>query len=440
MAGDLTNRIALTQPLIVTSVNGPAATSIQGAQNSPNGADAPGAGVGPGAVRCAWLTNGATLNGFTLSGGGTRSSGDTITLQSGGGVWAASTSAMITGCIITNNCASYYGPCGGGGCYQGSLNRCQVLNNGWPTYGGGTYQTVLRNSVVAYNRSQYGGGVYYNSSGTLTGCTVVNNYALSFGGGTYNAAAQNCIIFNNTAMDAGGNWYSGAGMSYTCTSPLPSGTGNISADPQLLDGTHLKLTSPCRGAGSAAYASGTDLDGEAWASPPSMGCDEIWEAALTGPLSVGVISSWPAVVQGRTIALWGLISGRVSRLDWSFGDGSVQTNASTSLYHAWTNTGDHTVTFTAYNNDNPAGVSTNLVVHVIPLVAPTISPGALNGTNFTLSFFGQPGVYYYIDRATNLAPPVSWQSVSYVWGTNSPVPFSATRASNGGCFYRVRIQ
>src|SRR5208283_649253 len=57
MAGDLTNRVALNKSVIVTSVNGYSTTVIQGAWDpvSTNG-------TGPGAVRCAWLTNGAVLN------------------------------------------------------------------------------------------------------------------------------------------------------------------------------------------------------------------------------------------------------------------------------------------------------------------------------------------------------------------------------------------
>src|SRR5262249_49842050 len=85
IAGDLTNRVVIDRPLFVTSVNGSGATTIQGA-NVTNG---------PSAVRCAWLSDGAVLNGFTVQGGATRTNGDVFAEQSGGGIWAASTNAAV---------------------------------------------------------------------------------------------------------------------------------------------------------------------------------------------------------------------------------------------------------------------------------------------------------------------------------------------------------
>ena len=93
MAGDLTNRVALNKAVTVQSVNGPFVTVVQGA----------GATNGTMAMRCAWLTNGASLVGFTLQYGATRTTGDSIALESGGAVWCSSANAIVANCVIVSN-------------------------------------------------------------------------------------------------------------------------------------------------------------------------------------------------------------------------------------------------------------------------------------------------------------------------------------------------
>ncbi len=121
------NRVAVTRAVMLRSVNGPAVTSIVG--SGPNGSNA---------VRCAYLTNGAVLEGFTLANGATSFSGEFLASASGGGVCCESSSALVTNCVLAGNWACL----DGGGAYGGTLNNCIVYCNSapdGPDYSGSTF-------------------------------------------------------------------------------------------------------------------------------------------------------------------------------------------------------------------------------------------------------------------------------------------------------------
>ena len=285
--GTLAHRLVVNRPLNLRSVNGPEYTVIEGAKSV-------GGHSGDGAVRCVYLADGASLTGFTVTNGATAMVGET----SGGGVWCASGTVTLTNCVITGNSAYDWG----GGVYRGTLYFCTLRDNAaW--YGGGAYESTLLNCTLSHNLAwdetapdqgtsgsegseggaicrstlynciltentavRNGGGV---SQGTLHNCTLAENSARQSGGGVYNSTAYNSIIYYNEAAQ-GANW-SGGHLMYSCTTPLPSGAGNIAEDPQLTADFHLLPTSPCIGAGSSSYADGVDIDGQPWADPPPMG-------------------------------------------------------------------------------------------------------------------------------------------------------------------------
>ena len=104
----MTNRVCVDRAITLRSVNGSEVTVIQGYQ-------VPGQLVGDGAIRCAYVTNGAALSGFTLASGSTGYPGDYWWPDEGGcggGVYAEPTNAVITNCTITGNVTP---GCGGGG-------------------------------------------------------------------------------------------------------------------------------------------------------------------------------------------------------------------------------------------------------------------------------------------------------------------------------------
>lgn len=398
----LTNRVVVDKPLTLKSVNGPQVTVLEGFQ-------VPGTVNGTEATRCLYLTDGATISGFTLTNGASSTSGlfdDRIA----GGAWCQSTNSTITNCILIGNSGSAQagavyrgtlvdcaltgnlarGDDGTGGSYAGGalmsiLIRCALSGNsagggfGW---GGGAsgstlWECTLRNNSASYagggadnstfyscevtsNSAAYGGGA---SNSQLDNCTVTGNSA-SGGGGVAGCSVLNSILFYNTSFDANLNYDPNSSLRYSCTTPLPaSGAGNISSEPQLASASHLGAGSPCRGAGLAGSPPGTDIDGEAWANPPSMGCDEYHAGAVTGPLSVAIVAGQTTVAAGTEVPFTAVIEGRLNASVWDFGDGVIVSNRPYAS-HSWAISGDYLVVLRAYHDSQPAGVSATMAIHV----------------------------------------------------------------------------
>ena len=245
-SGSMSNRIAVTNSVRVCSVNGASRTVIRGQA-------APGGGCGAGAVRCAYLANGAVLTGFTLTNGCTGPGNYSDRERGcGGGVWCQSTNAMVTDCLISGNKAAVFG----GGCFGGIISRCRILANQSGGYGGGVNQGIIRDSLICGNTAGIGGG----ASGTelLLNCTIVENVATYEGGGFYYCGLVNCILYFNTAPTYP-NWYPSipgavSYMTNCCTTPAPPWGDNIINDPRFVNATagdyHLQSTSPCINAGT----------------------------------------------------------------------------------------------------------------------------------------------------------------------------------------------
>ncbi len=291
-SGSGSNRVAVTKPLVLQSVNGPEFTVIQAYPS-------PVTNLGVGTMRCVFLTNGASLSGFTLANGATWA-------PWGAGVWCQSSNlVVVSNCVLVGNSTGTRGA----GAYGGTLVDCVIRSNSTPlisSAGGGAYGSILVNCRLVGNSSREGGGaaICTLANCTLTGnqaiygggasgsrlynCLLTGNSAEVDGGGTINCSIFNCTVTENSAGRYGGGVVTGAmfnsivyfntapqeanyfailSYAFCCTTPLPpGGQGNIAMDPKFVDfvggNRRLQSNSPCINAGGNRYApGGADRDG-----------------------------------------------------------------------------------------------------------------------------------------------------------------------------------
>jgi hypothetical protein len=371
--GDTTlNRVAVTSAVTLESVNGPAATVIQGYQ-------VPGTTNGFKAARCVYLTDGAVLTGFTLTGGATQVASYAAVNGLGGGVRCLSTSAVVSNCMLVGNSAM-----NGAGIASGTVNNCILSNNAAQNTGGGSYFGKFNSCLLIGNTAAYGGAAAATVFGspTLNNCTIYGNSASVAGGGLASLgetgasflSASNCIVFGNTAP-SGSNYALGftteITMNYCCTTPLPAGgANNFTNDPLFLNPTigdfHLQSNSPCINAGSFTATGPTDLDGNTRliGGFVDLGAYE-YQFPAPVPVNSSIQATYTEVSTGIVVGLTGQITGHATVSRWDFGDGTVISNQLPSVSHSWSAPGDYAAALWAYNNSFPNGVSATVIIHVL---------------------------------------------------------------------------
>ncbi len=417
--GAVSNRVAVTKAVTVQSVNGPVVTVIQGYQM-------PGTINGTNAVRCVYLTNNATLIGFTLTNGATAPFFGAAGLPStfGGGVFCNASSANVSNCVITGNSAGD----NGGGTESGTLNNCTIAANS-STWGGGANGSTLINCLVVSNYGGFaGGGVYActlndcliigNSAnnmsgagggsfgGTMNNCTLVGNSALT-GGGAANGTLNNCIVYYNR----GGNYassYQSVNLNYCCTIPLPSGLGNITNEPAFVNlaggDYHLQSNSPCINSGNNAYVTTTtDLDG----NPRIVG----------GTVDIGAYEyqTPTSIISYAWLQQYGLPT------DGSVDDADLD-GTGMNVYQDWI-----------------AGLNPTNAQSVLAMLppAPTTSPAGL-----IVSWQSVSGIIYFLQGSSNLGMQTAFSTIqSNIVGQAGTTSYTDTNAvGSGPYFYRVGVQ
>jgi parallel beta-helix repeat protein len=447
----MSNRVAVTRPVMVRSLNGPAMTVIAG--SGPNGSNA---------VRCVYLTNGAVLAGFTLTNGATQIYGDGYTNNSGGGVWCESPSGILSNCVLTGNSASYYGggaysagltncvlsensAFDGGGAHSGTLNNCTLQGNFAYYTGGGAYSSMLNNCRLAGNSAFYGGGtllgilnncslstnsaVYGGGahSGTLNNCTLKGNWATNNGGGVFGCTLNNCTLTGNSAFTGGGAHYStlnncvvyyntapvyvyancySSTLSYCCTTPLPSGTGNVTNAPLFMDqaGGDLRLqnNSPCINAGNNTNVIGAaDLDG----NPRIIG----------GTVDIGAYECQSPALLDYFTWLQGYGLSSAASAVYADSDNDRRNN-----WQEWV-----------------AGTIPTNPASLLVLASPSVGAGGV-----TLTWASVTNRSYYVERATNLATLPGFSLLETdISGQPSTTSFTDTNSPEiGPALYRVGVQ
>ena len=232
----LMNRVCITRPMTLRSVNGTNHTYIVG--ESDNGTN------GPNAVRGVCMMTNATLVGFAVTNGHTYAlfQGDNHD-QMAGAIWCAASSATVSNCTLIRNSAGYYG--GGvhgatligcllagnsaesaGAACDCAMRDCTLRGNSALEYGGGAYNCTLDDCTLSSNSCWDGGGAYYS---TLTNCTLRENSADYEGGGAWDCTLSNCTLSNNFAYSEGGGAHDSTLSNCTLTGNTTDGFGGGAA-------------------------------------------------------------------------------------------------------------------------------------------------------------------------------------------------------------------
>jgi hypothetical protein len=404
------------------------------------------------------MSTNSVLSGFTVTNGGTLSSGDFFLDDSGGGIWTTNnSSAVVSNCILVGNVAAGMG----GGEYNGTIYNSSIIQNGAQegggvgcegnaisvvgslfasntaqNEGGGAWGALLTNCIVLQNTAISGGGAELSS---LYGCLVVSNVAGTGGAIDTPMTVENCtivanrsiavdgpiqvtggrivnsIIYFNTGINGNPTNFQSFPIFYynCCITPMPpSGVNNITNDPGFVDYTggnlHLGSNSPCINSGTFGTARTTnDLDG----NPRIVG----------GTVDIGAYEyqTPTSIISYAWLQQYGLPTD--GSADYADTDGDTM-----NTYQEW------------FSGTIPTNALS--VLALLP-PAPTNNPAGLV-VSWQSVFTPGTGHTYFLQRSTNLgAHPAFFTIRQLISGRAGTISFTDTKATNSGpYFYRVGVQ
>ena len=431
----LMNRLCITNPVTVRAVGGPTVTFIVGATDAAH----PGS---PRSVRCAYLTAGTTLEGFTLMNGDTSAYGNRIREASGGGAILQNggtlNNCVISGCWSRGTGTS--GATGGGGVFcdgGGMLNNCVVKSNSAAYNSGGVFcynGGLLVNSLLVGNSAHSdGGGACCYNAGALSNCTVSGNSAYSGSGIAFYSGGRlhNTIVYYNQGP---GSDISGSGTSAYSCSPGLSGGGNIGGDPKFINASagnyRLLASSPCVNVGANAswMTNASDLDG----NPRLFGGTVDMGAYEYAPPAVAITNTVTTVPATQTTVILGGTNNTSVTGTMVYTNAATGASGSFPAQTPWLSPaialiyGMNTITVTGTNSVG-AAASSVITITRPPLVT-YVAPGGSNVWPYAT----------WADAATTIQAAVDAVSTNgTVWVTNGV--YAAGGSVTPGCALSNRV-
>ncbi|MDI9370372.1 MAG: right-handed parallel beta-helix repeat-containing protein [Synergistaceae bacterium] len=377
-------------------------------------------------VRCEKVGAGATLDGFTVTGGNANYSGPLENLgEHGGGMIIVNGSPTIANCHFTGNRADNLG--GGIVLYHNKL------------------PVEIRDCLFSDNTAWRGGGVanQFTSSTTYTGCLFRNNHVGQMGGGMSNESCSSlevsgCGFFGNSSGKNGGGMYNSGFQNSDNRIEESVFSLNTAAE----DGGGMYVNygfTKMEIAGCTFFGNNAEIGGGLWAdiNSPVVNCTFSANSAKTGGGMMLVNSSRPVIlnctfaentasVQGGAIHSHNMTKTTATNcIFWSGGASTGQLTADSSS----------TVEVSFSVTDQPGAGNTQddpMLGSLADNGGPTPTHALLEGSSA-------------IDAGINQdAPPVDQRGVprpqgqavdmgSYESGGQSPAPTPPGAGGGGGC-------
>ncbi len=378
-------------------------------------------------VRCTDVGAGASLDGFTVTGGNADYSGQLDSLgKHGGGMIIVNGSPTIASCHFVGN-------------------RAESLGGGLALYH--NKETVeVRDCVFSDNTAWRGGGVanQYTDSTTYVNCVFRHNHVGQMGGGMSNEACSSlevsgCLFYGNSSEKNGGGMYNSGFLN--SENRVEDTTFSLNSAGELGGGMYVNYGfTKMEIGGCTFFGNSAEIGGGLWAdiNSPVVNCTFSANSAKTGGGMMLVNNSRPVIlnctfaensasVQGGAIHSYNMTKTTATNcIFWSGGKTTGQVTTDTSS----------TVGVSFSVTDRPgAGNTTD-----DPMLGPLADNGGPTPTHALLD--GSSAIDAGINQD---APPVDQRGVprpqgkavdmgSYESGGQSPVPPApGVTGGGGGC-------